>query len=205
MTNGETSQERLSRATVKENTHRALLEAAERIFLKSGYRGATLDAIAAEAGFTKGAVYWHFRSKEDLFLELLGQMMQRNAGDAERIIEQLSDDPARLDQHLGLWFDQFDARSVVPLLGVEMDLESRGNPSFAARMNQVVGAQRAEVSRLLARYFALVGRDPPMALDELASTLIALAKSVALARQTQHSATVTSARVARMLLGMPAA
>ena len=69
---------RLSRAESKENTHRLLLEAARSVFVRLGYQGATLDGIAAEAGFTKGAVYWHFRNKEALFLELLADGMKRN-------------------------------------------------------------------------------------------------------------------------------
>jgi AcrR family transcriptional regulator len=51
-------------------THARLLKAAEEIFVRDGYEGAQLSAIAATAGRTKGAVYDHFKSKEDLFLAL---------------------------------------------------------------------------------------------------------------------------------------
>ncbi|HMI41587.1 MAG TPA: helix-turn-helix domain-containing protein [Sphingomicrobium sp.] len=203
MNDGTATPARLSRAESKENTHRLLLDAAERVFVRLGYQGATLDGIAAEAGFTKGAVYWHFRNKEALFLELLADGMKRNAGAAEQILNLLAEKPERLDDALGEWFDQFDANSNVPLLGLEMDMESRRNPSFAALLDQVVGRQRKTVSRILARYFEVVERDPPIPVDELAGTMIALAKTVALARQTRHSATLTSAKAVRILLGMP--
>jgi AcrR family transcriptional regulator len=203
MIDGSAAPTRLTRAESKDQTHRLLVDAAERVFVRLGYQGATLDVIAAEAGFTKGAVYWHFRSKEALFLELLADGMKRNAGDAEQILTMLAEKPDHLDEKLGQWFDQFDANSNVPLLGLEMDLESRRNPSFAALLDQVVGRQRKVVSRILARYFEVVGRDPSMPVDELASTMIALAKTVALARQTRHSATLTSAKAVRILLGMP--
>jgi AcrR family transcriptional regulator len=203
MTDGSAAPLRLTRAENKDQTHHMLLDAAERVFVRLGYQGATLDGIAAEAGFTKGAVYWHFRNKEALFLELLADGMRRSAGDAEQILTLLAEKPEHLDEKLGQWFDQFDANSNVPLLGLEMDLESRRNPSFAALLDQVVGRQRKVVSRILARYFEVVERDPPMPVDELASTMIALAKTVALARQTRHSATLTSAKAVRILLGMP--
>jgi AcrR family transcriptional regulator len=45
-----------------------LLEAAQRVFLRDGFHGASLDAIAEEAGYTTGAVYSNFRGKDDLFL-----------------------------------------------------------------------------------------------------------------------------------------
>lgn len=193
---------RLNRAETKEQTHRSLLDAAERVFVKMGYHGATLDLIAADAGFTKGAVYWHFKSKEALFLELLADGMKRNAEDAGRIVSLLAEKPAALDEVLGEWFDRFDAMSNVPLLGLEMDMEARRNPSFAALLEQVVSKQRRAVCQILDRYFDLVDRDPPLPVDELAATMIALAKAVALARQTRHSATLTSSKAVRILLGM---
>ena len=48
-----------------------LLDAAARVFAERGYHGASVDLVAEAAGYTKGAVYSNFDSKEDLFLELL--------------------------------------------------------------------------------------------------------------------------------------
>jgi AcrR family transcriptional regulator len=194
---------RLSRAETKENTHRELLDAAERVFVRLGYQGATLDGIAAEAGFTKGAVYWHFRNKEALFLELLADGMKRNTVVAERFLTLLAEDPDRLDEELGRWIDQIDEASNVPLLALEMDLESRRNPSFAALLEAVVSKQYEVISHFLRRYFEVVGRDPLMPVDELGRTLIAVSRAVALARQTRHSATLKSAKAVRILMGMP--
>jgi TetR/AcrR family acrAB operon transcriptional repressor len=53
------------------------LDAAGRVFRDLGYSGASLDAIAQEAGFSKGAVYSHFTSKADLFLSLLEDRISR--------------------------------------------------------------------------------------------------------------------------------
>ncbi len=51
-------------------TRAAILIAAERIFFEKGVANSTLDDIAAAASVTRGAIYWHFQSKSDLFLEL---------------------------------------------------------------------------------------------------------------------------------------
>ena len=48
-----------------------LLAAALRVFARRGYRQAGVDEIAAAAGYSKGALYWHFSGKEDLLLALL--------------------------------------------------------------------------------------------------------------------------------------
>lgn len=70
-------------------TREHLLAAAAEVFAARGYYAATIDEIAEAAGFTKGAVYSNFTSKEDLFLALLADREQRlisafaNAGDAD--------------------------------------------------------------------------------------------------------------------------
>jgi AcrR family transcriptional regulator len=51
-------------------TQARLLAAAEQVFVRDGFERAQLDEIAARAGRSKGAVYSHFKSKEDLFLAL---------------------------------------------------------------------------------------------------------------------------------------
>jgi AcrR family transcriptional regulator len=48
-----------------------LLTAAVRVFARRGYREAGVDEIAAEAGYSKGALYWHFSGKEELLAALL--------------------------------------------------------------------------------------------------------------------------------------
>ncbi|MES2983810.1 MAG: TetR family transcriptional regulator [Pseudomonadota bacterium] len=50
-----------------EKTREALLDAAERVFIRDGVAAATLEDIAREAGVTRGAVYWHFDNKQDVF------------------------------------------------------------------------------------------------------------------------------------------
>lgn len=52
-------------------TRDLLLRAAETVFVRDGYEGAELGEIAALAGRTKGAIYGHFKNKEDLFIALL--------------------------------------------------------------------------------------------------------------------------------------
>lgn len=58
-------------------TRELLLQAAEKIFVRDGYEGAELGEIAALAGRTKGAIYAHFKSKEDIFLALIEQRTAR--------------------------------------------------------------------------------------------------------------------------------
>jgi AcrR family transcriptional regulator len=60
----------------RQQTREYLLAAAAQVFGQRGFHGATLDDVAAVAGFTKGAVYSNFKSKDDLFLALLESRYQ---------------------------------------------------------------------------------------------------------------------------------
>ncbi len=68
----------------KAQTRARLLDAAAQVYARRGFDGATLDEVAAEAGFTKGAVYSHFGSKENLLLALSQQ--QRDAQLTEQMV-----------------------------------------------------------------------------------------------------------------------
>lgn len=55
----------------REETYQQILEAAYQVFARRGYEAATVDEIAAECGISKGALYHHFPSKEELFATLI--------------------------------------------------------------------------------------------------------------------------------------
>jgi AcrR family transcriptional regulator len=63
-------------------TRAKLLKAAGSVFARRGYHEATLDEIADKAGLSKGALYYNFASKEDLFLALLAERLAARLGEA---------------------------------------------------------------------------------------------------------------------------
>jgi AcrR family transcriptional regulator len=60
-----------------EKRRNQLLAAAQKLFQRKGYRGTTTDEIARRAGVTKGALYYHFKTKEDVLLGILENMSCR--------------------------------------------------------------------------------------------------------------------------------
>lgn len=60
-----------------EKRRRELLNAAKRLFVRKGYRGTTTEEIARAARLTKGALYYHFKSKEDILFALVDFMLDR--------------------------------------------------------------------------------------------------------------------------------
>lgn len=71
--------QRLLRAQRKELTRQELVDAARAVFLRRGFHSASLDEIAEEAGYTKGAVYSNFDGKDGLFLAVFDEHFRRRA------------------------------------------------------------------------------------------------------------------------------
>src|SRR5947208_10158211 len=69
----------MTREQSKAHTRERLLEAARSVFASSGFHGAAVEEIAAEAGFSTGALYSNFDGKEDLFLALMERELEENA------------------------------------------------------------------------------------------------------------------------------
>jgi AcrR family transcriptional regulator len=87
---------RLTRSERTALTRSELLEAAERLFYRDGYHGTTLEAIADDAGYTKGAVYSAFASKADLFLTLVDAMIDERLEEISTLFAEHPMGPSRL-------------------------------------------------------------------------------------------------------------
>lgn len=84
---------RVARAERRDATQE-LLSAAAEVFAERGFHDASIDEVAERAGYSKGAVYWHFASKDDLFLALVEERVDRPM---REMIELLQSAPAELD------------------------------------------------------------------------------------------------------------
>ena len=76
---------RKTQAEKRDETREHVLAAAARVIADRGFHAASLDAIAEEAGFSRGAVYYNFADKEELFLELLDRRCAERAQDLREV------------------------------------------------------------------------------------------------------------------------
>ncbi|HZD30852.1 MAG TPA: TetR family transcriptional regulator [Candidatus Angelobacter sp.] len=79
-----------------ELTRARLIQSAEKIFARDGFEVAKLEEIAADAGYTRGAFYANFESKEDLFFALLEQEISSRITALERAMAKVRDPEAKL-------------------------------------------------------------------------------------------------------------
>ena len=69
-----------------EVTRAAVLKAALAVFSAKGYSAATLDDVASAAKVTRGAIYWHFKSKADLYNTLVEELSARGASVVQQAV-----------------------------------------------------------------------------------------------------------------------
>jgi AcrR family transcriptional regulator len=133
---GQPAMEKLSRQQLRtRETQSRLLNAAEDIFVRDGYEAAQLDEIAARADRSKGAVYTHFKSKEDLFLALFEH---RTRTYIQRLVASLQQCSSRKrmmqafrDFYVGLLRDR-----TWPILTLEFKLYALRHPESKDRLRK---------------------------------------------------------------------
>ncbi len=79
-------------------TRKIIFEAAIKVFSSNGYESATMDEVASEAGVAKGTLYYHFKSKEELFYFVVQTGIDLINSEVEESIKEISDPIERLKE-----------------------------------------------------------------------------------------------------------
>jgi AcrR family transcriptional regulator len=128
---------RKTQAERREDTREHILAAASRVFARNGFHATSLDAVAEEAGFSRGAVYYNFADKEELFLELLDRRCAERAQDLREVFSGGGDDVDATSRQAQLAAQQaLDAMTGDPewrALYLEFLAHAARNPAFRRR------------------------------------------------------------------------
>jgi AcrR family transcriptional regulator len=164
---------KLTRAERSAVTRRELLDVAERRFFRDGYHGTTLDDIADDAGYTKGAVYSIFKSKGGLFLAMFDEVVDRRVEEIRRMFAPHDNDDDKL---AALASQPVDARnSQFLLLTIEFWVH-------AAREQALLDAFSASYRRLRSKIGELAPEASPFDQQRWATVTLALSNGMALER-----------------------
>ncbi len=114
-------------------TRARLIRAAEKIFARDGFEAAKLEEIAAEAGYTRGAFYANFKSKEDLFFALLEGEIASRIDNIERLMKSVRDPADKLKVFREFLFTIAQDRRW-SLISLEFKLFAVRHPEVKARL-----------------------------------------------------------------------
>lgn len=133
-----------------EATRRLIIDAARRVFLECGVGRTSLEKIATAAGVTRGAVYWHFRNKTELFFAMREQAILPFV---DRVVFREEDaDPLlgieqALQQIVHILDEQAETRETLEIVSFKCEYVNE----FAGMM-QCTGGQLDFLSRLIVAY-----------------------------------------------------
>jgi AcrR family transcriptional regulator len=157
----------------------ALLDAAVEVFARRGYRDSSVDEIADRAGYSKGAVYWHFQGKDDLFFALLEERVDRPV---RQRIELLESAPPERDMSVEASQALVEAlrdRRELLLLDHEYWSQAVRDPKLRARYARRQADLRATLGKALAARLEHLGAPPMPAPEDMAAVFLALASGLA--------------------------
>ncbi|WP_374025101.1 TetR/AcrR family transcriptional regulator [Mycobacterium sp. HNNTM2301] len=112
-----------------------ILDAASKVFAAEGFAGATIDAIGQAAGFTKGAVYSNFESKDELFLALLDREFEQRGEQIAIALDRSDGDTAAAAREVSRSvLDSVRDHSDYYVLLVEYWLRAQRDPQLRERL-----------------------------------------------------------------------
>ena len=134
-----------------------IVRAASAVFAEKGYHGATIADVVARSGLSVGAIYTHFRGKEELFLDSCDLIAGRGLDELAVRLAPLSSTPERLDAALAYYIETIDMFGDEPgqvslvRAWAEADAEPGVREMLVRRRERLVGAAQLLLQEGIAR------------------------------------------------------
>jgi AcrR family transcriptional regulator len=194
---------RLTRSESQARTRERLVETARTMFLRDGYAATSLEKVAEEAGFSKGAVYSNFDGKDALCLAVLDTIHQEVA---TAVVGAL-DGAATVEEALEVFDLWAEARLGDPdwsALEAEFAARSRRDPQLRTALGERNRRIRDVIAGALRRSCQEQGIDLAMSFEDAASALLSLGIGLGLQRSLAADLPVhVLSDVVRVITGLP--
>jgi AcrR family transcriptional regulator len=152
-------------------TRRLLLAAAREIFVRDGYERAQIDEIAAAAGRTKGAVYGHFKDKEDLFLALFEERSKKDMEAVAARMGEGTDQAANLAIFRSFYHGLASDKSWA-ILTLEFKLYALRYPEVRRRLRQAYRQTRPrDLGEQMQKVFGIATPSPALSIEGCVAAL----------------------------------
>ncbi|HEX6556199.1 MAG TPA: TetR/AcrR family transcriptional regulator [Ktedonobacteraceae bacterium] len=197
---------RLSRQESRLQTRERLLEAAAEVFSRRGFHDASVEEVAEKAGFSKGAVYSNFASKEELFLTLLDRHL---AAELQKIAAQVTPNESQGEAERASpgrsFADQLEENRTWNVFSLEFFLYALHHPWAQQRVAERYRLARQELTTRLRERYQAEGGVPAFPVEYLAWALLALGSGLALQAYLEPGALPSDlyATVVKRLLDAP--
>lgn len=171
---------RLTRAERKADTRARLLESAATVFARRGMQQASIDEVAEHAGFTKGAVYAHFKSKEELFLAMLDDRFAMHAEEMDKLLASDAEPEDQARAGAANFVDLITSDPEWERLFFEFSAYAARNENFRRELVARRRQLQDRMAELFRRRAEELDAEPPFPIEEIARMTFAMADGIAL-------------------------
>ncbi|MFF0491148.1 TetR/AcrR family transcriptional regulator [Nocardia sp. NPDC004068] len=177
---------RLTRSESQARTRAELLDTARTLFLSEGYARTSLERVAEEAGYSKGAVYSNFRTKSQLCLEVLALIHETKFAEVSEVVRTagtLEDRLARLED----WAEATLGDVGWTMLEFEFAIVARDDPALQAALVADLSLVRGTVAAQLHALAGDLGVELPMAAEDAATLVLSTGLGLGIQRAVDPS------------------
>jgi len=173
------TRKRLSREDSREQTTQRLLEAAQKLIARKGLDAASVENIAAAAGYSRGAFYSNFKSKDDLFIELLRRDHEKGTQELNALrtsdlpVDQIQARARDIYAHMFRDNESF-------MTWTEARMMAARDTRFRAKLDTLMNEKRAQIATFIQYFYDRVGIKPEMPPEKMAMGFMSLAEGVRL-------------------------
>jgi AcrR family transcriptional regulator len=170
ITNREHNMARLTRDESRAITIEKLKAAALTEFARLGFAGASVDRICETAGYSRGAFYANYKSKQDLLLDLMSEYNAVEIANWHSVIGS-AHDMETIYADMGARFDTYVGKAEWGMFAVEVLLQAKRDADFADKYRVYQQALMHSVAQALSSMFEKARRTPPAPIADLATAL----------------------------------
>ncbi|MFE2958937.1 TetR/AcrR family transcriptional regulator [Nocardia tengchongensis] len=177
---------RLTRTESQARTRTDLLVTARDMFLADGYAKTSLERVAEEAGYSKGAVYSNFRTKSALCLEVLALIHETKFGEVTELLAGEDTLEARLDRFQG-WAERTLGDVGWTMLEFEFAIVARDDPALQAALVSSLSLVRGTVAAQLQALADSMDMTLPLPPADAATAVLSLGLGLGIQRAIDPS------------------
>jgi AcrR family transcriptional regulator len=179
MTEAPLARKRLTREESRAQTRDRLMDAAYEIVVRNGIEEASIEDIAEAAGFSRGAFYSNFETKEDLLCALLERETDKGQEELRTIMDQAAS-PAELIQKARAFYVNLGANSQKCTFALAVRLYSMRHPSVREQVNEMFRKDQEKIVRQVQAVYAVTGIEQPCSAEIVTFGLMAIAQGLCL-------------------------
>lgn len=172
------TRKRLTREESRAQTRERLLDSALESFVKDGIEATSIEEVAEAAGYSRGAFYSNFESKDDLLCAVLDREIERDRQEVAAIVAALP--PAQMIKKLREFYVNMGQDEANCTFWLGLQLHSLRNPAIRPHVAAIMRKKREYVIEQTRRVFEAIGKEPPGSVETVAVGLMAVAQGLGL-------------------------